>query len=62
MELWLTVILFIVCTGAVVAAGVNYRKSRKVGFAIIAVVASLLAVAALVYTGLTMILINGIRT
>jgi len=60
MELWLAAVLLIVCATGAVIAGMRYRKSRKAKFAVLAVVASLLAAAALVYTGLTLILINGV--
>lgn len=60
MELWLAAILFIVCGGGAVAAGAQYRKSRKFGFVVLAVAASVLAAATLVYAGLTLILINGV--
>lgn len=60
MELWAAAVLFIVCAVVAAAAGTRYRKSRKTGFVVLTVAASLLALALLAYSGLTLILIGGV--
>lgn len=60
MELWAAAVLIIVCVGVAVAAGMRYRKSRKTGFIVLTVVVSLLALALLAYSVLTLILVGGV--
>jgi flagellar basal body-associated protein FliL len=61
MELWLAAVLFFVCVGGVVTAGMRYRKSKKLRFIVLIVVAALLALALLTYSGMTLILVGGDR-
>ena len=61
MQLWAAAILFIICFGAVVIFKLLYDKNKKVRFIVMTLIAALLALALLVYSGLTVILIVGIQ-
>jgi hypothetical protein len=61
MELWLAVVLFFVSAFGTITAGMRYRKSKKRKFIVLMVVAALLALALLAYSGLTLILVGGDR-
>ena len=61
MQLWEAAVLFIICAGAAVVFIKLYAKSKKARFIVLTAIVSLLALAMLAYSTLTLILIGGIK-
>ena len=61
MQLWAAAALLIVFAGAAVVFIILYGKSKEARFIVLTVIVSLLALAMLAYSALTLILIGGIK-
>lgn len=55
--LWIAAVFFLICAVVASTAGKRYRTSKKTGFLVLTVVASLLSLALLGYSLLTWILL-----